>query len=120
MLPRVLPENVLLRGAALPVSTELIVLLALLGIAQHVVRFVDLLEALGRLRVIGIAVGMVLLRQPAERLLDVVGGRRLGDTEDLIVVLAGHQPVVSGAAGPSPRHCRTATRAGRISASPSR
>src|SRR5690348_15871708 len=42
------------------------VLLPLLGIGEHVVRFVDLLEALDGLRIVGIAVGVVLLGQPPE------------------------------------------------------
>src|SRR5207237_5702125 len=69
-----------------PVAAQLIVLLPLLGIAQHVVRFVDLLEALRGLRLVRVTVGMVLLREPAKRLLDLVRGRRLGHAEDLIVV----------------------------------
>src|SRR5438128_2440772 len=42
-----------------PIATQLIVLRALLGIAQHVVRLVDLLEALGRLRILGAPVGLI-------------------------------------------------------------
>src|SRR5204862_1177367 len=73
------------------VAAQLVVLLPFGGIAQHVVRFVDLLEALRRLRLVGITVGMVLLGESAKRLLDLVRGRRLGHAESLIVVLlAGH------------------------------
>src|SRR5207245_11372951 len=61
------------------VPAELIVLLALRGIAQHVVRLVDLLEALGRLGFAGLAVRMVLLGQSAEGALDLVDGRSLRD-----------------------------------------
>src|SRR5205085_216676 len=68
------------------VAAQLVVLLPLLGIAQHVVRFVDLLEALRGLRLVGVTVGMVLLREPAKRLLDLVRGRRLGHAENLIIV----------------------------------
>jgi len=50
------------------------------------VRLVDLLEALGRLRVVGVAVGMVLLGEATERLLDLVRLRRLGNPERLILV----------------------------------
>src|SRR5881398_2538876 len=59
------------------VAAHLVVALALRGIAQHVLRFVDLLEALGRLSVVGIAIGMVLLGEPPKRLLDLIHRRRL-------------------------------------------
>src|SRR5689334_11714434 len=95
-----------------PIAPQLIVLLALLGIAQHVVRFVDLLEALGGLWVVGVAVRMVLLREPAKRLLYFVGGRRLRYAQRLVIVFrGGHQPA-------SPDHFNTTTRAGRINAPP--
>src|SRR5207253_3143571 len=93
------------RSRERPVAPQLVVLLALLGIAQHVVRFVDLLEALRRLRLVGVAVGMVLLGEPAKRLLDLVGGRRLRNTQDLIVVLlAGHLRSVSRPTPVPPQH----------------
>src|SRR5947207_15618191 len=47
------------------IASHLVVPLALVRIAQHVVRLVDLLEALGRLSVVGIAIGMVLLAKAA-------------------------------------------------------
>src|SRR5205807_1751769 len=79
------------RSRERPVAAQLVVLLTFFGIAQHVVCFVDLLEALRRLWLVGVAVGMVLLGEPAKRLLDLVRGRRLRNTQDLIVVLlAGH------------------------------
>jgi hypothetical protein len=54
-----------------PVGAQLVVLFPLVGIAEHFVRFVDLLELpLGGL-VPGIDVGMELPRQLAERLLDL-------------------------------------------------
>src|SRR6266480_4985314 len=68
------------------IAPQLIVLLSLLRVAQDVVRLVDLLEAVGGLRIVGIAIGMVLLREAAKRLLDLVGGRRLGHAEDLVIV----------------------------------
>src|SRR5204863_8944342 len=68
------------------VAAELVVFLPLVGIAQHVVRFVNLLEALGGLRVVGIAVGMVLLGQAPESLLDLVRGGGFSDSQHLIVV----------------------------------
>src|SRR5690349_3696399 len=95
-----------------PIAPQLIVLLALLGIAQHVVRFVDLLEAFGGLWVVRVAVRMVLLREPAKRLLYFVGGRRLRYAQRLVIVFRGrHQPA-------SPDHFSTTTRAGRINAPP--
>src|SRR5207247_9031267 len=48
-----------------PILAELIVLFPLRGVAEHVVRFVDLLEALSCLWFAGIAVRMVLLGQPS-------------------------------------------------------
>src|SRR5437773_172781 len=110
------------------IASHLVVPLALVRIAQHVVRLVDLLEALGRLSVVGIAIGMVLLGKAAERLLDLVHRRGLGDPQDLVIVLRRrHQPVSpSGLGGVSPLsrdrspcHVSTTTRAGRISAPPS-
>src|SRR5256884_907096 len=74
------------RSRERPVAAQLVVPLALLGIAQHVVCFVDLLEAVRRLWLVGVAVGMVLLGEPAKRLLDLVGGGGLRDTEDLVVI----------------------------------
>src|SRR5439155_19799671 len=69
------------------------VLFPLRGVAEHVVRFVDLLEALSRLWFAGIAVRMVLLGQPSEGALDLVDGGGLRDPEDLVVVLRrSHQP----------------------------
>src|SRR5207247_2841959 len=52
------------------IAPQLVILPPLVGVAQDVVRLVDLLEALGRLRVAGVAVGVVLLGEPATRLLD--------------------------------------------------
>src|SRR5207249_3409448 len=68
------------------IAPQLVVLLPLVRVAQDVVRLVDLLEAVGGLRIVGIAIGMVLLREAAKRLLDLVGGRRLGHAEDLVIV----------------------------------
>src|SRR3972149_3363057 len=64
-----------------------VVFLALLRIAQDFVGLVDLLELrLGPL-VPGIHVGMMLPRQPPERLPDLVGGRPLRKPERLVMVL---------------------------------
>jgi hypothetical protein len=69
---------------------EVIVLLALLGIAQDLVGFVYFLEALGGLRVIRIGVGVVLLGKLSIGLFDLVRGGFLPDTEDLVVVFLRH------------------------------
>ena len=50
-----------------------VVLLALLGVAEHVVGLGDLLEALLGLLVAGVAVGVVLARELAVGLLDLLG-----------------------------------------------
>src|SRR5438093_1236517 len=87
-----------------PILAELIVLFPLRGVAEHVVRFVDLLEALSRLWLAGIAVRMVLLGQPSEGALDLVDGCGLRDAEDLVVVLRrSHQPRSPSVAPPPPR-----------------
>src|ERR1700684_2351264 len=81
-------------------SGAAVVLLALLGIAKHVVGLGDLLEALLRLLVVGVAVGVVLTRELAVGLLDLLGARLLVDPERLVVIrtrchsssdLRGHQ-----------------------------
>src|SRR5437867_901236 len=116
------------RARVRAIASQLIVSLALVRIAQHIVRLVDLLEAPRRLSVVGIAIGMVLLGEPAERLLDLVHRRGLGDPQDLVIVLRGrHQPISPSRLGDvsspsrdrSPCHVSTTTRAGRISAPPS-
>src|SRR5436309_559935 len=75
-----------LLGVALPVGAERVVAAALLRIGEHLVCFVDLLEAVGRVLALG-DVGMVLAGQPAEGGLDrLVVGLPI-DAEDLVVVL---------------------------------
>jgi hypothetical protein len=66
---------------------DLVVLLALGLVADHVVGGRDLLEAgLGGV-VAGVGIGVELARQLAVRLGDVLGGRRLGHAEHLVEVL---------------------------------
>src|SRR5690606_35738904 len=67
--------------------TLLVVLLALLGIADDPVGLGDRLEPLLGLRVPGVGVGMVVTRELAVGLLDLVGRRVLADAEDLVEVL---------------------------------
>ncbi len=63
-----------------------VVLLALLGVAQHVMGLGDLLEAsLGRL-VVGVGVGVIFAGQLAVGLLDLIRARPLIDPEGLVVV----------------------------------
>src|SRR3989441_227040 len=102
------------RARVRAVAPQLIVLPPLLSVAQDVVRLVDLLEALGRLRRAGAAAWMVLLGEPAKRLLDLIRRRRLRDAEDLVIVLGRRHQAAS------PCHVSTTTRAGRISTPPSR
>ena len=82
---------------------EAVVLLALLRIGEHVVRALHLLEALLRLLVARVRVRMMLAREPAVRLLDLVVGGALLHAERVVRV----------------RHSATITRAGRTTRSPS-
>src|SRR5690606_5235978 len=61
------------KGAHLP---HLVVLPAPLRVRQHAIRLADLLEALRRGRIVGVRVRVVLLRQLAIRLLDLVRAGR--------------------------------------------
>ena len=77
----------------LPIRAELVVFPAFLRIAEHLVGLVDLLELLlGRLLVLG-HVRVVLARQLAERLLDVLGAGIARHAENRIVVFEfdGHE-----------------------------
>src|SRR4029078_6353759 len=69
---------------------EGVVLLALVGIGQHVVRLGRLLEPRLRCVVAGVAVRVVLAGQLAVRLLDLVVGRPLADAQRLVMAPAGH------------------------------
>ncbi len=93
-------------GAAHPPvrRAEGVVLLSLLGVGEHVVGALDLLEA--RL-VTAARVGMMLARELAVGLLDLVGRGVLGDAERVV-------------RGSSSAYSATITRAGRSTLSPSR
>ena len=67
-----------------------VVLLALVGVAEDVVGRRDLLEALLGLLVARVAVRVVLARELAVGLLDLVRRRLLVDAEDLVEVALGH------------------------------
>ena len=69
-----------------PVEAELVVARALFRVAQHLVGFVQLLEALLRLLVVGVQVGVAFLGQLAVRLFNVFGRGVLGNAHDLVVV----------------------------------
>ena len=90
-----------------------VVLLALLGVAEHVVGLGDLLEARLGLLVVGVAVGVVLARELAVGLLDLLGGRLLVDPERLVVVGTRCHRLPR-------RYAATTTRAGRMTLAPSR
>ena len=73
-----------------PVGAKLVVFLPLGGIAQDLVRLVDLLElGLGRL-VARIDVRVMLAGQLPERLLDLFVGGRLGHAERPVIILEVH------------------------------
>jgi hypothetical protein len=74
------------RSAAHSGLAQQVVLLALLGIRQHLVGLCDLLEALLGTRIVGVLVGVRLAHELAVGLLDLVGGRIAGDAERLVMV----------------------------------
>src|SRR6202030_185537 len=70
----------------IPISTELVVFFPLLRIAQDFVGFIQLLEFFFRGRLVFVDVGMVLARQLAKRLLDIVVTGGLGNAQRLVVI----------------------------------
>src|SRR5579884_1378881 len=91
---------------ALPVRSEDVVLLALLGIAENLVRFLDVLELLFRgFLVVRIRVRVPFPRELAVRALDVFLGGRLRHAENRIVVFVVH---FKGAPPRAPRPPRVA------------
>jgi hypothetical protein len=94
-----------------PVGAVGVVDLALLGVGEHLVGLVDVLEDVGGLRVVLVAVGVVLAGELAVGLLDVVLVGAPGDAEGLVVVLERHgvPPFVQAS------ERVTVTRAGRTS-----
>src|SRR3954470_7000300 len=73
-----------------PVGAELVVLAALVGVAEHLVGFVDLLEARFGHLVPGVHVRVVLAGQLAVGLLDLLVGGRLGEPQRRVIVLEVH------------------------------
>src|SRR5213079_1532524 len=96
---------------------EGVVLLSLLGIGEHVVRALDLLEALLGGLVPGVLVRVVLARELPVRLLELVRGGVLSDAEHLVEVLTRRRRH-SSPSPPRPRPVRAAAR-GRPACSPS-
>src|ERR1700730_10215004 len=70
--------------------TVLVIGGALLSISENFARLFGFLEALLRILVVGIAVGVILHRKAAIGLLDLYFRRRLGYVEYLVVVTFGH------------------------------
>src|SRR5215203_619251 len=108
------PGSAWVEPAAAVGRAELVVRLPLLGIAEDVVRRLDLLEALLGNSIARILVRVVLAGEPPVGLLDLVGRRALRDAQDRVKVLSrrGHsrpQPL------PAAAHDR---RAGSPSGSP--
>src|SRR5262249_78453 len=69
----------------------LIVCRPLLGVGEHLARLLGLLEAILRILVIRIGVGVVFHRQTGIGLLDLWFGRRFGYVEYLVVIAFGHE-----------------------------
>ena len=102
-------------GAA---GAEAVVLVSALGVAEDLIGGVCFLEALLGGLVVGIAIGVVLLRQPAVGLFDLLLGRVAADAEDLVRVLAiGHAYSAQPAATEPRVYGR---RASRCAASPAK
>src|SRR5215510_1202962 len=78
----------------LPVRPQLVILLALLRVAENLVRLVDLLELLSCARIVWIHVRVVLAGQLPEGGLDLLLAGRAGHAQHLVVVTdpAGHLP----------------------------
>ena len=68
------------------IVTVAIVQLPLFRIGEHLVRFADLFEFFGGVRIIGIGVGMILLGETAERFFDFVVARVAVHAEHFIVI----------------------------------
>src|SRR5581483_7544753 len=112
-------EDVLL-GVALvePGVPELVVGLPLLGVAEDRVGLADLLEALLGPR-LPVAVGVVLERQPAVRLLHVLGAGVAGDAQQLVVVGLGRHRRAPEAEGARSRAVDASERGHSLEPSPS-
>src|SRR4029077_16913858 len=95
--PAVAAHHLLFSGAALPVRSEFVVLLALGRIAEDLVGLVDLLEAGLGLLVVGIEVGMMLAGEFAVGRFDFGIRSAAFDAQGFVVVAkfhlnGGHSP----------------------------
>src|SRR6266446_3031907 len=95
--------------AGFPVGAELVVRGALLGVLQHLVCLLHLLEARLRVRLLA-HIGVVLARQPPVGGLDLIRGGGSLHAQDLVVVTEFHvrpEPVVAreGDSICAPRRC---------------
>jgi len=77
------------RSPAVRVESKLVVSLALLGIGENVVRFLNLLEFFFRGLVTGIEVGMILARQAAVGLANILLAGLARDSQKVVVILLG-------------------------------
>src|ERR1700720_1087403 len=75
--------------AGFPVGAELVVRGALLGVLQHLVGLLHLLEARLRVRLLA-HIGVVLARQPPVGVLDLIRARGSLHAQDLVVVTEFH------------------------------
>ncbi len=90
-------------SALFPISAQVVVFLALLGVAQHLVGFVDLLEFfLGALFVLG-DVGMVLAGEGAKGLADFIVAGRAFHSQGLVIIFEFDRHIIRG-----PRYFRSA------------
>ena len=82
-----LPAGWRLKSAGpVPIRSELIVFLALFGVTQHLVCFVDLLEFFFGGLFVFRYIGMIFARQLAKRAADLVICGRLRHTERLVII----------------------------------
>ena len=82
--------------AVLGVEAELVVHLPLLGVAEDVVGFLNVLEALLGGFVAGVEVGMVLARQLAVGLADIVRGGLARHPEGFVIIVLGSGRHIKG------------------------
>ena len=73
------------------VETVLVVHLALARLAEHVVSFLDVLEAIFRRFVAGVQIGVVLARQFTVGLTQFLGGGLFVEAERFVIVVLGRR-----------------------------
>src|ERR1035437_9175572 len=92
----------------LPIRPQRVVLLPVLGVAQHLVGFVDLFEPFLRIRLVLGDIGMILQRQLAEGAVNILLACRPRHTQNLVVVLELDGHIISRERpGFSSRYCET-------------